>query len=807
MTPEAPVTPKVGTDHGELPGLNVTSPAGPLSAAERKRRQRERERNAEALIYERSDWQLFCDPASLPQKAGCLPHEIAVVVLKELVDNALDHDPDGEVELRHEGKWWIVTDTGPGIAPEQVPKLFCVNRPLLSSKLRRLPLRGMLGNGLRVVMGAVAATNGKLVVETRGHRFELGVDRTTGLTRIVSDADVPARPGTIVRVKLDNDLGGTDRAARIAICLAPHGRHYDGPSSPHWYGPRDLLRLFASVMPSETMVGEVCRDLGFPITDNRCAKTLTLNQAAGVLDRLRREQPTIPPGRLGFIGPDAYDMAYCRREGEGSISGARIPYVVEAWADCDHPLSRGNGKLRISLLLNRTLAIAAHLVGSSDASGITVRGCGMLRGATAPTGDYQIILSLIVPYVQLTGDGKTPDLTPFGAAIIECVRRACSQAHRLMDRPADKLSIKDAAWQVMAEAYLAASAGGTLPANARQIMYAARPRILALIGKEKLNDKYFTQTLLPDYVEEHPDECADLEVVFDARGAFAEPHTGREVPLGTIEVRQYLGQRPAFGRAVELRGDRLFPTSGPEHRYRNVLFVEKEGFGPLLAHANIAAKFDIAIMSTKGMSVTAARLLLDQIAPHLDRVLVLHDFDVTGFSIFGTLGTTGRRYTFENDVTLIDLGLRLADVEAMGLQCEPVEVKDFDARIDTLARHGATPDEIEFLREARVELNAMDSRQFIDFVERKLTENGVAKVLPDQPVLEQCARRVLERIATEQLVESVRAEIEADTESRDLPDDLRARVAAALQRDPTLPWDLAVADCIRSTIDEGGNTR
>ena len=36
------------------------------------------------------------------------------------------------------------------------------------------------------------------------------------------------------------------------------------------------------------------------------------------------------------------------------------------------------------------------------------------------------------------------------------------------------VTIKDAAWQVMEEAYLKASANGTLPAHARQVMYAAR---------------------------------------------------------------------------------------------------------------------------------------------------------------------------------------------------------------------------------------------------------------------------------------------------------------------------------------------
>ena len=38
------------------------------------------------------------------------------------------------------------------------------------------------------------------------------------------------------------------------------------------------------------------------------------------------------------------------------------------------------------------------------------------------------------------------------------------------------ISIKAAAWEVMEAAYLKASANGTLPANARQVYYAARPR-------------------------------------------------------------------------------------------------------------------------------------------------------------------------------------------------------------------------------------------------------------------------------------------------------------------------------------------
>jgi hypothetical protein len=76
-------------------------------------------------------------------------------------------------------------------------------------------------------------------------------------------------------------------------------------------------------------------------------------------------------------------------------------------------------------------------------------------------------------------------------------------------RPSET-SIKEAAFAVMEEAYLKASAGGTLPANARQIMYAARPLVLARTkGKCWGDSAYFTQTLLPDFVEQHAEETAD----------------------------------------------------------------------------------------------------------------------------------------------------------------------------------------------------------------------------------------------------------------------------------------------------------
>ena len=435
--------------------------------------------------------------------------------------------------------------------------------------------------------------------------------------------------------------------------------------------------------------------------------------------------------------------------------------------------------------------------------------CGSAAAVSISGGpkraNYYINLSLIAPLLRLTGDGKAPYLADFRDAIDKAVKGAAGEAYRDLVRPKASMSVADAAWTVMEEAYLKASDNGTLPAKARQIMYAARGRILELTGLKKFSDKYFTQTLLPDYMQLNAEETVDWDVIYDARGHLTEPHTGEQVALGTIQVRQYVGQRPRRHSRPALADGVLYPTTGPQHRYRNILFVEKEGFDELFEAVQLAERYDLAIMSTKGMSVVAARALLDEMAPLVDHIFVLHDFDVSGFSIFGTLGTDSRRYTFTNDVEakIVDIGLRLADVEAVDLEAEIVDVKSREARRMTLYKHGASYAEVQFLAPIsenedcrRVELNAMTSRQLVDFVEAALAANGVEKVMPTSEVLEQQARHRLQVMLTNKRLAEQADEIAQQAAAMPLPEGLTAQIRELLDRQPELSWDQALAQLI-----------
>ena len=53
----------------------------------------------------------------------------------------------------------------------------------------------------------------------------------------------------------------------------------------------------------------------------------------------------------------------------------------------------------------------------------------------------------------------------------------------------------------MRSAYMTASANGTLPANPRQIYYAARPEMLRLTELHAIDSDYFCQTLLTNFMK------------------------------------------------------------------------------------------------------------------------------------------------------------------------------------------------------------------------------------------------------------------------------------------------------------------
>lgn len=657
----------------------------------------------------------------------------------------------------------------------------------------------MVGNGNRVVAGAAFASGGRLTVESRGVRQELSFDKATGDTIVANRTASDVTEGTRITIEFGPAIPRDMSASiwgDIAIQLAGQA---SSPmlTHPDWYSEaafdelREAARGTAQELASLFNI-DLCHAHGKACEQDQSTETHRDIRPDGpasslTLDLLKDLAPKAP--KLVPIAEDAFSGAYKAETMTALVAGATVPAIVQVWASKSE---RRNNGADVSLLVNRTPAVAEiSIITGGEAY---MRGCGMdwKSIGSVPKGGYSVTLAVTTPSIALISDGKTPDLLPFRDSIVSSVGTALRRSHRPKTRG---LSIKDAAFEIMEEAYLKASAKGTLPANARQIMYAARPYILERTGQIKLNDAYFTQTLLPAFMDDCPDLTAKWDVVYDARGHLVEPHTDHSLALGTIHVREYLQRRPrqGAGALISTSAD-LHPTIGPGDRYGAVLFLEKEGFEPLLRAARISERFDVAVMSTKGMSVIAARALIDRLSSAGIKILVAHDLDMAGIRIFGTLGSDSSRYQFSHRPDVRRLGLTLDQAVSMNLQSERQEVQGDHARIlEGLRNHGASEGELKFIASGqRVELNAMPSDQFVEWIETSLRANNVQKVIPSAATVEQQARHILGLRHLKRSVSDLEQEARNHAAKVQLPSDLDSRMRLVFEKNPTLPWEDAL---------------
>ncbi|MBV9866781.1 MAG: DUF2399 domain-containing protein [Abitibacteriaceae bacterium] len=633
------------------------------------------------------------------------------------------------------------------------------------------------------------------------------------------------------------------------------------PTSPHWYNAEQLKALIAGYLSQEQETGgkpQTVREFvaefnglsgtakqkavtdtaglsGATLRDMVQDNDLSVERVKALLTAMQSQARPIKAAALGVLGEDHIKQHLIQRlnvspdsiryrKFASEIEG--LPYVVEI----SFGVYAANAPTTSTSVTSIGLNFAPALTLSLDSLD------RMLYKAKVYDDDpVHVFVHLVCPRFDYKDRGKSflnlpatvrGELGKYVESVCKSwtiKKRQADRQGKVSERELDELrrskrakeiDIKEAAYSVMKRAYLETSVNNRYPANARQVMYAARPEVLRITGgKCWKNSTYFTQTLLPDFVEEHPELTADWDVVFDARGHIVEPHTGQRIDLGTVAVRRYIaGWSDIISETLNVEIGHGCPTSGPGNRFKYALFIEKEGFDELIKSAQIASRYDIAIMSTKGMSVTAARSLVEKLSEQGVTILVMHDFDKSGFSILHTLRNDTRRFRFKVPPRVIDLGLRLADVTEMNLQSEIVEYKGkVDPRIN-LRESGATEEECDFLVQQqnsnggwsgqRVELNAMmRSDVIIQWIERKLEGAGVCKYVPEPEVLDAAYRRAVRRAVVQQAIDNALCNLDADAHI-EVPEGLSEAVRTAIVGTPQ-PWDEAVYNLAKGVPSHG----
>jgi hypothetical protein len=398
-------------------------------------------------LYHRPDWTMFRSVANIAMAAGVSVERLTMLAAKELTDNALDAGASRPDVGLLPGGGFFVQDDGPGIqtSPEKIAYIFSFNRPLASSKVKRLPTRGALGNGTRVIAGLVYATKGRLRVASGGWVLDLEPE-ASGHTRIRSKKRRQTT-GTRVEVWLGKVLAVDDGDlfwARQAIDAAGDGPIYCGKTSA-WYYDSDAFHELLQAAGSRPVRDVLGQDFDCPAAfarraaeqfGSRSAESLTFGEAEKLLKAARTASPLIGPDQLSLVGkhlPGTYAKKLRMLDlppSRGSV-GARLPVTIEAWC---HPADGGDA---LQVFVNRTPVtgeISIHRNQKSKAD-VAIFGSNLSHRFTVGRREVDLTINVQTPSMPITSTGKEPDLKPLARDIIEVVESAAAKCQRA-NRPA-----------------------------------------------------------------------------------------------------------------------------------------------------------------------------------------------------------------------------------------------------------------------------------------------------------------------------------------------------------------------------------
>ncbi len=612
------------------------------------------------------------------------------------------------------------------------------------------------------------------------------------------------------------------------------------PTSSHWYELQHFQRLIAAYLThdrdngTDRLVSDFIKEFD-GLSDSRKrskileeadlhrAKLSSLvvdgdfdtSRIESLLTAMKSATKPVTPKRLGLIGEDHLrqrllamgctedSFRYRRKLVKGDV-----PYVVEAafgWLGADADDSR-----EIYTGVNWSAAINNPFRSFGD-EGLEAVLTELKVGAQE---SIVFALHLAHPRVEYTDRGKSALVVGHNVNAEDLVtvtkyvtkewtrqRRAEERGNRTRGSREDiynsRVNFTDVTSEILPRAYAHASGDGQYSVAKRQLFYSCREAFRKAVGRQPEYD-YFAGKLLTQFINKNPKLVVDWKITADPRGTLTIPNCGQQVrvPCGTLQIDEHLRHEEALlegSKGVALVST-VFPSLAAGHRYQGVLYIEKEGFDPLLREARIAERFDVAVLSCKGQSVVAARKFVDTVCAVNGGVPVflVHDFDKSGFEIAQNLTSVSEAareddrvtYEFQNDINFVDFGLRLKDVKKYGLDSEESK---FEGAFPS--NTFCTPEEQAFLKSnRRVELNAFTSPQFVDWLETKLREHLPERLIPDDEVLEKAYRRV---IVVSRVNDAIKRELEsatAEAKKVAVPQSLRKQLRDVMS-DSSGAWD------------------
>ena len=752
----------------------------------------------------------YFDVKELQKQTGQPSYKFGEVVLKELIDNALDACESAGINpviqigiATTEDRMRIcVSDNGNGISEAVIKSILDFKTKTSDKAAYKSPTRGAQGNAFKTIIGIPHALGGGLVgIDSLGLRHTIKVHATPAGTIEPEHqiSQIEATPGTTVYVDMRLCIVDPYWYARATAIFNPHAivkiRTFEDmqftmvtfdnaveesttfynslsecqkirpnePTSAHWYDSGDYEKLvYLQGDQNDIELGKFVRQFrGLSSTGKAKVITSQLKDYRLVSDiykdpiaiesmrlAMQSESKPVQPKALGAIGVNnLLSRLDVDRHWYKQVSGMidNIPYVFEIL------IAESEGARGYYFGINHSVTFGDFLRQSKIKAG-ELNGTG-IEGALAlivDTDEHLVIAHLISIGLSGTDYGKTnqslpPEMIESISSSVWNAAKILHKEYKVRDRDIAKwireddarqkasdnsMKLNAAVFKILPDCLLGSTTNNTLPVQQRSLYYAVRTMIQTYTNAY-LSDKYFGAILF-DYWREFG---RNKLIYNDPRGVLHTPHGEILLPLGTLEVDQYVF---------------------PEHEYNKILYIEKKGLWHTIKAAGLPKKYDMAVIAGEGYATEAIRVLLDKAQTGKSyTIFVLHDADPAGYNIARTLKESTKRMP-DHNIEVFDLGLNIQDAIDMGLSSETFTRKN--VLVKTLEFNEIESEYFGGIKQSldkkiswvcqRVELNAMSAGQLVDYIDKGISrvidaQNIDKKVIPPEATLNDTANKLL----------------------------------------------------------------
>lgn len=724
-------------------------------------------------IYEIDMMTDYFSESELIKKTGISKSSWKFVILKEIIDNALDAiEPllDKRITINYKiidrEKHLQIYDNGAGISTDIINQIYVFSKYVSKNRHHITPSRGKQGNGLKTIISICYLMGYRLVWHTSDGKMienildvseveygrllyttkELGETNFRGIEIVGYDTSYSYLLSIVEKYAKCN----TDVTFLVSFC-GIYEQEYKATALPvdksknvsisfyDYHSFVFLLREQDGNMTYKQFLGDYfsntriknqsafkCKIKDIDFQDNSFQDDFLQLQSLQ-----KAKQYTLLKSHLMGLKYSMNTQILVEKGNDLNVK-TYVPCIVEFDVKKVDDKSDKGYYAKCECYVNNTITYrdGLSIVYDEGYYEIGTRKCrpsSILAELLSLYNDYEFVFHFISPYFSFKDHGKTQiDISCFILELCQELKKVISKEKKKYDALREKpIENTDLLRPYMDEAFNLASTNGKYAITSRQMWY----KIRELSGApEEAYNHAFSQTVLTEWIRKHP-EYED-KINFANRGVFyiGEKQDG----LGTANVRNFInniGKAPNTFNCYGGVSDNVYidDNFNVEYKYDKVLYIEKTGFDDIFKTEKIGEKYHMIIVSGQGFATRAAKTILYALQNKGLKLYCMHDLDISGVNIFKSFQTVNDK--FEHTIDIEDLGITIEDVYRYGIQPEQVEKgkTDRDKLLSMSDEYKRFFDGGTYYN--RVELNAFTTEQILEIMDRKLSSiNNLPKI-------------------------------------------------------------------------------